>query len=422
VSSGGVRNRRIGRSDAVYGRRVSGPRPTAASLAEVFRAALGLGLTSFGGPIAHIGYFRREYVERRHWFDDRAFADLVALCQSLPGPASSQLGIAIGARQAGMLGGIVSWLGFTVPSAIVLVLFGLLSGSADLSGAGWIHGLKLAAVAVVAQAVYLLAHSLTPDWPRRAVALAGMTGALLWSTPFSQLAIIAGGAVIGWLMLRAPAVEPEADPAAAPSPIGRRAGAVALGLFFVLLLGLPLLRAVTGSEGVAMVETYYRTGSLVFGGGHVVLPLLHAGVVDPGWVSEDRFLAGYGAAQAVPGPLFSFAAYLGAVSVPPLGGWSGGAVALISIYLPSFLLIFGVLPYWDRLHQSAAFRRALIGTNAAVVGLLAAALYRPIWTGAVESSADVVLAVAGLGLLVIGRVPPIVVVVLAAVAGQVMRG
>ena len=406
----------------MYGRRVSGPRSTAASLAEVFRAALGLGLTSFGGPIAHIGYFRREYVERRRWFDDRAFADLVALCQSLPGPASSQLGIAIGARQAGMLGGIVSWLGFTVPSAIALVLFGLLSGSADLSGAGWIHGLKLAAVAVVAQAVYLLARSLTPDWPRRAVALAGMGVALLWSTPFSQLAIIAGGAVIGWLALRAPAVEPETDTVAAPSPIGRRAGAVALGLFFVLLLGLPLLRAVTGSEGVAMVETYYRTGSLVFGGGHVVLPLLHAGVVDPGWVSEDRFLAGYGAAQAVPGPLFSFAAYLGAVSVPPLGGWSGGAIALVSIYLPSFLLIFGVLPYWDRLRQSAGFRRALVGTNAAVVGLLAAALYRPIWTGAVESAADVVVVVAGLALLAIGRVPPIGVVVIAAVAGQFLAG
>ncbi len=422
VSSGGVRNRRIGARDAVYGRSVSGTRPTAASLAEVFRAALGLGLTSFGGPIAHIGYFRREYVERRRWFDDRAFADLVALCQSLPGPASSQLGIAIGARQAGMLGGVVSWIGFTLPSAIALVLFGLVSGSADLSGAGWLHGLKLAAVAVVAQAVYLLARSLTPDWPRRVVALAGMAIALLWSTPFSQLAIIAGGAVIGWLGLRAPAVGPEAGTVAARSSIGRRAGAVALGLFFVLLLGLPLLRAVTGSEGVAMVETFYRTGSLVFGGGHVVLPLLHAGVVDPGWVSEDGFLAGYGAAQAVPGPLFSFAAYLGAVLVSPLGGWSGGAIALISIYLPSFLLIFGVLPYWDRLRQSAAFRRALIGTNAAVVGLLAAALYRPIWTGAVESGADVVVAVAGLALLVTGRVPPIVVVVLGAVAGQLLGG
>jgi chromate transporter len=407
---------------SVYGRRVSGPRPTAASLAEVFRAALGLGLTSFGGPIAHIGYFRREYVDRRRWFDDRGFADLVALCQSLPGPASSQLGIAIGARQAGMLGGIVSWLGFTVPSAMALVLFGLLSGSADLSGAGWIHGLKLAAVAVVAQAVYLVARSLTPDAPRRAVALAAMAVALLWSTPFSQLAIIAGGALIGWLVLGTPAAGAEAgaETVAAQSPIGRRAGAVALGLFIVLLLGLPLLRAVTGSEGVAMVETYYRTGSLVFGGGHVVLPLLHAGVVDPGWVSEDRFLAGYGAAQAVPGPLFSFAAYLGAVSVPPLGGWSGGAIALVSIYLPSFLLIFGVLPYWDRLRQSASFRRALIGTNAAVVGLLAAALYRPIWTGAVESAADVVVVVVGLALLVIGRVPPIGVVVLAAVAGQLV--
>ncbi len=386
----------------------------------MFRAALGLGLTSFGGPIAHLGYFRREYVERRGWFDDRGFADLVALCQSLPGPASSQLGIAIGARQAGVLGGFVSWIGFTVPSAIALVLFGLVSGSADLSTAGWLHGLKLAAVAVVAQAVYLLARSLAPDWPRRTLALAGMAVALLSTTPFSQLAIIVGGGIVGSLLLQAP---PRGlATATLPSPIGRRVGAVALCLFFALLIALPLARAATGSEGLAMVDTFYRTGSLVFGGGHVVLPLLHAGVVDPGWVSEDRFLAGYGAAQAVPGPLFSFAAYLGAVSVPPLGGWPGAAVALISIYLPSFLLLFGVLPYWDGLRQSAAFRRALVGANAAVVGLLAAALYRPIWTGAIDSGADVAIAVAGLALLVVVRMPPIAVVVLAALAGQLIRG
>lgn len=408
----------------MYGRSVSGPRPDVTTLAEVFSAALGLGLTSFGGPIAHIGYFRREYVDRRRWFDDRAFTDLVALCQSLPGPASSQLGIAIGARKAGILGGIVSWVGFTAPSATALVLFGLLSGSAELSTAGWLHGLKLAAVAVVAQAVYLLARSLTPDWPRRALALTGMAVALLWATPFSQLAIIAGGALVGWLALRAPAMaaEPAADAASAASPVGRRVGLLALGLLFALLVGLPLVRAATGSEGVAMVETYYRTGSLVFGGGHVVMPLLHAGVVDPGWVSEDRFLAGYGAAQAVPGPLFSFAAYLGAVSAPPLGGWAGAAAALAAIYLPSFLLVFGVLPYWDRLRQSEGFRRALIGTNAAVVGLLAAALYRPIWTGAIGSGADVVIAAAALALLVAGRVPPIIVVVVTAVAGQLVGG
>jgi chromate transporter len=405
----------------VYGRGVSGPRPSPASLAEVFHAALGLGLTSFGGPIAHIGYFRREYVERRRWFDDRGFADLLALCQSLPGPASSQLGIAIGARRAGALGGVVSWIGFTLPSAIALVIFGLLSGSADLSGAGWLHGLKLAAVAVVAQAVYLLARSLTPDWPRRAVALVGMAVALLLATPFSQLAIIAGGALVGWLLLRAPALPPGGE-VSALSPIPRRVGAVAIGLFVGLLFGLPLVRAATGSEGVAMVESFYRTGSLVFGGGHVVLPLLHAGVVEPGWVTEDRFLAGYGAAQAVPGPLFSFAAYLGSVAASPLGGWAGAAIALGAIYLPSFLLIYGVLPYWDRLRESAGFRRALVGTNAAVVGLLAAALYRPIWTGAIESAADVAVAVVGLALLVVGRVPPIVIVVLAAVAGQLIRG
>ena len=395
-----------------------------ASVVDVFRAALGLGLTSFGGPIAHIGYFRREYVERRRWFDDRSFAELLALCQSLPGPVSSQLGIAIGTRMAGPIGGLASWIGFTAPSAIAMVLFGVFSGSADLADAGWLHGLKLAAVAVVAQAVVLLARSLAPDWPRRLLALAGMAVALLWTSPLSQVAIIAGGAFIGWLALR-PTTTGNVGAATAPGAgtgISRRAGVVVLVAFAILVLGLPVAAAATGSTALAMLETYFRTGSLVFGGGHVMLPLLHAGVVEPGWVSEDRFLAGYGAVQAVPGPLFSFAAYLGAVSAPPLGGWGGAAVALAAVYLPSFLLIYGVLPFWDRLRESAAFRRALVGTNAAVLGLLAAALYRPIWTGSVESAVDVTVVLAGLALLATGRVPPIAVVVLAAIAGQLSRG
>ncbi len=405
----------------MYGRAVSDT-PRDQGLGDVFRAALRLGLTSFGGPIAHIGTFRREYVERRRWFDDREFAELLALCQSLPGPASSQLGIAIGATRAGILGGIVSWVGFTMPSAVALVIFALATSSSDIADAGWVHGLKLAAVAIVAQAVAALARALAPDWPCRALAIAGAAVALLWTDPLAQLAIIAGGAIVGWLVLRAPEA-PETDrrddavASRSGGRIGRRTGIVALALFFALLVGLPLVRTATATPAVAMVESLYRTGSLVFGGGHVVLPLLHAGVVEPGWVDEDRFLGGYGAAQAVPGPLFSFSAYLGAVATP-LGGWGGAAIALGAIYLPSFLLIFGVLPFWERLRTWVGFRRALTGTNAAVVGLLAAALYRPIWTAAVATPLDVAIAAAALGLLVVGRLPPIVVVVLAAVAGQ----
>jgi chromate transporter len=403
----------------LYGPDVRDPTATGSALADVFRAALGLGLTSFGGPIAHIGYFRREYVDRRRWFDNAGFADLVGLCQSLPGPASSQLGIAIGVRRAGLAGGIVSWIGFTIPSAILLVVFGLASGSTDLTGAGWVHGLKLAAVAVVAHAVWTLAPVLAPEPRRIVIAAVAVVVALTWTTPLAQVAIIAGGGLIGRLVLPAP-TETAGTDAAEPARPGRRPAIVSLVLFFGLLAGLPLLRAVTDSTGVAMVETFYRSGSLVFGGGHVVLPLLHAGVVDPGWVSDDRFLAGYGAAQAVPGPLFSFAAYLGSVAVPPLGGWPGAAIALSAIYLPSFLLILGVMPFWDRLRASMSFRRALLGANAVVLGLLGAALYTPIWTAGVESPADVAIAAVGFVALLAGRVPPIVVVAFAAVAGQLL--
>lgn len=388
-------------------------------LGELLAAALRLGLTSFGGPIAHIGYFRREYVERRRWLDDREFGDLLALCQSLPGPASGQLGIAIGTQRAGIAGGIVSWLGFTLPSAVILVLFGIASASVDVAAAGWVHGLKLAAVAVVAQALVELFRSLAPDVPRRAVVAVAAGVALAASTPFTQVAVIAGGALVGRLVLADPPAIDGADPPA-KSRTGRRAPIVALAAFVALLVGLPLARAATGSTGIAMVETFYRTGSLVFGGGHVVLPLLDAGVVDPGWVSEERFLAGYGAAQAIPGPLFSFAAYLGSVAVAPLGGWTGAAIALGAIYLPSFLLILGVLPFWDRLRAASGFRRALLGANAAVVGLLAAAFYDPILTGAIGTWGDVAVAVVGFGLLTAGRLPPIAVVAISAVAGQVL--
>jgi len=388
-----------------------GPR---GSVAEVLRASFRLGLTSFGGPIAHLGYFRREYVERRHWLDEATYADLVALCQALPGPASSQLGIAIGTRRAGMIGGLAAWLGFTLPSAIAMILFGLYAASIDLSTAGWVHGLKLAAVAIVAQAVWTMSRALSPDWPRRVLALLAAAVALAWATPFAQVAIIAGGGVLGWLWLAAPA-QPAMQPEV--SPVSRRVGIAALVLFFGLLLGLPLVRAADG-QPIALFDAFYRSASLVFGGGHVVLPLLHSSVVDPGWVTQDQFLGGYGAAQAVPGPLFTFAAYLGTVSQVPPNGIIGGVLALVAIFLPSFLLIFGTLPFWDRLRASAGSRRALAGTNAAVVGILLAALYTPVWTGAVHTPLDVVTAAVGLGMLMTGKVPPIAIVVATAVLGQ----
>jgi chromate transporter len=389
----------------------------AAGVSEVLAVALRLGLTSFGGPIAHLGYFRREYVERRRWLDEHAFADLIALCQFLPGPASSQLGIAIGTRRAGMLGGFVAWLGFTLPSAILLVLFGFAAVNADLSTAGWVHGLKLAAVAVVAHAVFGMARTLTPDWPRRAVAILAAAAVLAWTSPISQVVVIVAGALVGRFVLAPPVMPPTASE---PSPVSRQVGVLALGTFVALLVGLPLARAVVDGQGLALFESFYRTGALVFGGGHVVLPLLHSTVVEPGWVSNDQFLAGYGAAQAVPGPLFTFAAYLGTVTVPEPNGAAGAAVALVAIFLPSFLLIFGALPFWDVLRGSTGFRRALAGTNAAVVGILLAALYNPVWTSAVSTPLDVAAAVLGLGLLMTGRVPPIVVVGLLAFLGQAL--
>jgi chromate transporter len=389
----------------------------AGSIREVLGASLRLGLTSFGGPIAHVGYFRREYVERRGWLDEHSYADLVALCQMLPGPASSQLGILIGTRRAGIAGGFAAWVGFTLPSAMVLALLGVLARTVDLSTAGWVEGLKIAAVAVVAQAVFLMARALTPDWPRRLMALAAVMVAGVWTTPFAQVAIIAGGALLGRIVL-APTNQPPGGPE--PRPVSRRVGVACLAAFFALLLGLPILRVLGAGQGLTFFDAFYRSGALVFGGGHVVLPLLHATVVDPGWVSNDQFVAGYGAAQAVPGPLFTFAAYLGAVSSVPPNGWIGAAIALVAIFMPSFLLVFGALPFWDQLRASTGFRRALTGTNAAVVGILIAALYTPIWTTAISSAIDVAVAVAALAMLLTGRIPPLLVVVLCAVSGQLI--
>jgi chromate transporter len=385
-----------------------------ASLGEVLGASLKLGLTSFGGPIAHIGYFRAEYVGRRQWLDDERFADLLALCQALPGPASSQLGIAIGTLRAGRLGGFVAWLGFTLPSAIALVAFALLTESIDVAEAGWVRGLKLAAVAVVAQAVVAMWRSLAPDPVRSAIVVGATVAALAWPSPVTQVGLIVAGAALGSIALRPPA-------GAGPTGrtiTGRRFGLACLALFGGLLVGLPVLREVVATQAVAVTETFFRAGALVFGGGHVVLPLLHESVVPPGWVADDRFLAGYGAAQAVPGPLFTFAGYLGAVMAAPPNGVAGAALALGAIFLPSFLLVWGVLPFWEAIRANTSMRRALSGTNAAVVGLLLAALVTPVWTSAVETPIDAVVAAGAFAMLTGLRAPPIVVVAATALAAE----
>jgi chromate transporter len=378
---------------------------------------LRLGLTSFGGPIAHIGYFQREYVERRRWLDQTHFADLVALCQSLPGPASSQLGIAIGTRRAGVLGGLAAWLGFTLPSAALLIALGLYANGADLSNAGWVHGLKLAAVAVVALAVLTMAQNLLTDWPRRLIALGALVVALVVTVPLTQVALIVAGGIVGYLVLRPVQAPYSTDE---PTLLSRRAGALLIGAFFALLVLAPLAARLTGSPTVALLSGVFDSGALVFGGGHVVLPLLHATTVDPGWVSQDQFLAGYGATQAVPGPLFTFSAFLGTVASVPPGGVAGGLACLIAIFAPSFLLVWGTLPFWNQLRQSSAFRRALGGTNAAVVGVLAAALYNPVWTSSVTGWADVAVAAVALGALATRRVPPIVVVAACAIVAPLL--
>jgi len=381
---------------------------------EIFGVAARLGLTSFGGPVAHLGYFREEYVVRRRWLDEATYADLVALCQFLPGPASSQVGIAIGITRGGLLGGLAAWLGFTLPSAIALVLFAYGLRGLGAADAGWLHGLKVAAVAVVALAVWGMARSLAPDRARATIAIVCAFCALLWPTGVGQVAIIAGAALVGlWLLPTS---------AAAPTtvrlvPVSRTLGVAALVVFFGLLIALPIARQIAGSQALALFDSFFRVGSLVFGGGHVVLPLLQAEVVPPGWVTSEAFVAGYGAAQAVPGPLFTFAAYLGAVMGAPPTGLAGAAIALVAIFLPSFFMIVGALPFWDTLRGRSSFQSALRGINAAVVGLLLAALYQPVWTSAIHGPADVGLALTAFGLLAFWKAPAWLVVVLAAAAG-----
>lgn len=383
---------------------------------EVFLVALRLGLTSFGGPVAHLGYFHEEYVVRRGWVDERRYADLLALCQFLPGPASSQVGIAVGTVRAGYLGGLLAWAGFTMPSALALIAFALLIGNLDVADAGWLHGLKLAAVAVVAQAVWGMARTLATGRERATIAILAAVAVLAWPAAVTQVLVIVLGAALGWVLFR-----DEGGTAVGDAPIIRRGRAIAwLSLWGVGLFGLPVLAASLDVQPLNILDSFYRTGSLVFGGGHVVLPLIEQEVVPPGWVDRDTFIAGYGAAQAVPGPLFTFAAYLGAAFQPAPNGVAGGLLALVAIFLPSFFLVWGVLPFWDRLRSVPAVRSALVGVGAAVVGILGAALYDPVWTSAIFEPLDVALALAAFGLLVAWKAPPWLVVLLAAAGGELL--
>ena len=395
-------------------RAVSGSKERRAGAGEVFLAFLKLGLTSLGGPIAHLGYFHDEFVMRRRWLDERAYADLVALCQFLPGPASSQVGLAIGLSRAGYLGAFAAWAGFTLPSALALVLFALgVTALGDALGSAWLHGLKIAAVAVVANAVLGMMRSLTPDKERATLAVAAAVVALMVPAAWGQIGAIALGALVGVILIRSVAATGHAS---LPLAVSRAAGAAWLLLFFVLLIGLPLLALRSSEQGIALFDAFYRAGSLVFGGGHVVLPLLQAEVAPRGWVSNDTFLAGYGAAQAVPGPLFTFAAYLGAV----IGGWPAAAVCLIAVFLPSFLLIVGVLPFWEAIRARPIAQSALAGVNAAVVGLLLAALYHPVWTAGITGPKDFALAIAAFLLLYAWQVTPWLVVILSALGAAAL--
>jgi chromate transporter len=390
------------------------------SVGEVFAVFLKLGLTSFGGPIAHLGYYREALVIRRRWLDETTFADLVALCQFLPGPASSQVGFSLGVlRGNGLLGGLAAWFAFTMPSALIMFAFAL--GAASFTGPvaeGFLHGLKLVAVAVVAQAVWGMAKSLTPDRPRAAIALAALAVVVLFSGSFAQVSAIALGACAGLYLCRE-----EVTPISGRLnfPVTRLSGGIALCLFAALLLLSPVLTAASGSHALALFDAFYRSGALVFGGGHVVLPLLQAEVVTPGWVSNEAFLAGYGLAQAVPGPLFTFAAYLGAVMNSPPTGLAGATIALVALLLPGMLLVYGMLPFWDAMRVHPTAQAAMRGTNAAVVGILGAALYNPVWTSAVATPRDFALALLGFVLLVVWKVPSWAVVVLLAAAGTLSQ-
>lgn len=376
---------------------------------QVFITSLRLGLTSFGGPIAHLAYFREEYVVRKKWISDQGYADLVALCQFLPGPASSQVGMAIGLSRAGILGAFLSWFGFTLPSALLLVLFGIGMSNLNLSlHQHWLHGLKVIAVSVVAQAVLGMAKKLCPDKERITLAIVSLVIVLLGNSAFIQILVLFFAGMFGVFFFKTGSDLPH-------EPIhkgGRTIGAVFLFLFFALLLTLPIARNMYPYQSIKLFDSFYRAGALVFGGGHVVLPLLQAAVVPSAWVTNDLFLAGYGVANAIPGPLFAFGSYLGAVSQTPPNGILGGILCTCAIFLPSFLLIVGTLPFWESWRRLPKMRQAMMGLNASVVGILLAALYDPVWTSAIYTPKDFAVAITGLVLLEVWKVPSWVLVLL----------
>lgn len=372
---------------------------------EIFVVATRLGLTSFGGPVAHLGFFQEEYVKRRKWLDDRTYADLIALCQFLPGPASSQVGISIGMVRGGLPGGILAWIGFTLPSVIALMLFAYFVLQADVGTSAWFQGLKLVAVAVVAHAILNMGKNLTPDRPRIFLAIVSAIIILFSQSALIQIAVIILAGILGFMLFRKMEL-PEGNDI--HFPFKKRTGVISLFLFFGFLAVLPLINQMVSGIYVQIVDIFYRVGSIVFGGGHVVLPLLEKEVVPNGLISEELFLAGYGAAQAVPGPLFTFSSYLGMV----ISGFGGGIVAVLAMFLPSFLLLMGVLPFWNDLRTKHSIRAALTGVNAAVVGLLLAALYDPIWTSAVHSTKDFAVILISFSLLYFWRQPAWLVVIL----------
>lgn len=398
----------------------STPAAARGTVREVFLVFLTLGTMSFGGPVAHLAYFRNEFVERRKWMDDREYADLVALAQFLPGPASSQVGFGVGLLRAGGWGAIAAFVGFTLPSAVLMVAFAY--GAAGFSGPigdGLLTGLTIVAVAIVADAVWGMARTLTPDRPRTGIAVIALLTTTLLAGSAGQVAAILIGAIGGLIFCRTAAEEQRPDPR--PVPVRGGAGIAGLAVFVVLLIGGPVLAAATGIGGVALFDAFYRAGALVFGGGHVMLPLLQAGVVDPGWVTDTQFLAGYGVAQAVPGPLLTFAGYLGAIAGAGPGGIAGALIALAAAFLPGFLLLVGVLPFWNAFRRRAWAQAAMRGATAAVVGILAAALYAPVFVTAITGPGSFVLAAVCFVLLASWRLPPWIVVIVGA-AGGVLLG
>jgi chromate transporter len=391
------------------------------SALQVLAVFLRLGLTSFGGPVAHLGYFREEFVNRRKCLSEHDYADLVALCQFLPGPASSQVGMGIGISQAGVRGALAAWAGFTLPSAAALILFayGVTSLHDAVANAGWLHGLKVVAVAVVAQAIWGMAKTLCPDKVRGTFAILAAALMLAWPTAWGQIVVILLGGMFGLMLLK---TEDIPDQTSLHIPISQRFGLLNIILFGALLFGIPILATLVPNQAIVLLDRFYRVGSLVFGGGHVVLPLLQSASVASGWVSKDLFLAGYGAAQAVPGPLFTFAAYLGAIMQPEPHGWLGGIISLGAIFLPSFLLLLGILPFWEQLRRVKSVRTALMGVNAAVVGLLVAVFYNTVWLSGILSAKDFTLGIVAFGLLSLWKVPPwLVVAVCALTSGLLTR-